>query len=72
MFGVAADPDKWAQDKTALTMLVTESARDGSSFFDRDLAIATCCGFLNGAYDTTHITTYWILYHLARNQVGVM
>lgn len=67
---IAADPAKWANDTTALTMLVTEKAAGGEPFFDKELAIATCCGFLNGAYDTTHVTVWWVLYHLAANQVG--
>lgn len=62
---VGINPKAWEGDKTALTMLVTEKDKSGKPFFDKDLAIATMCGFLNGAYDTTHSTLFWILYHLA-------
>ena len=58
---VNGDPAKWENDKTALTMLVTEKGTDGKSFFDKELGMATCMGFLNGAYDTTHITTFWMM-----------
>ena len=40
--------------------------RTGTLFFSRALAISTLIGFLNGAYDTTHATTDWLLYHLAK------
>ena len=30
------------------------------------MAISTLIGFLNGAYDTTHATTDWLLFHLAK------
>ena len=48
-------------------MLLTEKGKDGKRFFDDELATATCAGFINGAYDTTHNTTFWILWHLASN-----
>ena len=49
-------------------MLVTEKTSEASEklFFHKNLAVATMMGFLNGAYDTTHSTTFWLLYHLAR------
>jgi len=61
------NPDKWANDKSALTMLVTEKDDNGKPYFDKILAISTCAGFLNGAYDTTHISVFWLLYNLAAN-----
>merc|ERR1712146_721922 len=65
---IAANPDAWKNDATALTLLVTEQAGDGQgAFFSKERAIATCAGFLNGAYDTTHVTLFWLLYHLSRN-----
>jgi len=57
---------KEAQRKDAVTMLCTERREDGTLFFSRALAISTLIGFLNGAYDTTHATTDWLLYHLAK------
>jgi len=59
-------PEKWKDDQSALTMLVTEKdEKTGKPFFDKVLAISTCAGFLNGAFDTTHLTTFWLMYHLA-------
>jgi len=64
---VKADPAKWEKDLSALTMLVTEQDDNGKPFFDKILAISTCAGFLNGAYDTTHLSTFWLMYNLAKN-----
>jgi len=64
---IKANPTKWAGDHSALTMIVTEKDEKGNLFFDKQLAIATCVGFLNGAYDTTHLTTFWFMYNLATN-----
>merc|ERR1719436_131816 len=65
---VKENPKKWAADRSALTMLVTEKdEKTGKPFFDKILAISTCAGFLNGAYDTTHISVFWLLYNLASN-----
>ena len=55
-----------AKRNDAVTMLVTEKREDGTLFFSRALAISTLIGFLNGAYDTTHATTDWLLFHLAK------
>jgi cytochrome P450 len=65
---IEADPKKYENDRTALSMLVLnpKSATDPSPFFSDHLAVSTCIGFLNGAYDTTHSTSFWIFYHLAR------
>ena len=70
---IEANPAKFKDDTTALTLLVTEKVGEdglggspGASFFTKARGIATCAGFLNGAYDTTHVTLFWILYHLAR------
>jgi cytochrome P450 len=65
---VAENPGKWASEKSALTLLVTEKDEKGKPFFDKILAISTCAGFLNGAYDTTHCTTFWLMYNLATHQ----
>merc|ERR1712125_108641 len=64
---IKENPKKWANDQSALTMLVTETDDKGKPFFDKILAISTCAGFLNGAYDTTHISVFWLLYNLAAN-----
>jgi len=64
---IKENPSKWAKDESALTMLVTENDDKGKPFFDKILAISTCAGFLNGAYDTTHISTFWLMYNLAAN-----
>lgn len=64
---IKEEPAKWAADCSALTMLVTEQDDNGKPFFDKVLAISTCAGFLNGAYDTTQITLFWLMYNLASN-----
>jgi len=65
---IEANPEQWADDETALTMLITNktSEKDPSPFFSKHLSVSTCIGFLNGAYDTTHSTAFWVFYHLAR------
>eukprot|EP01062_Namystynia_karyoxenos_P017657 TRINITY_DN16530_c0_g1_i1.p1 TRINITY_DN16530_c0_g1~~TRINITY_DN16530_c0_g1_i1.p1 ORF type:complete len:574 (+),score=226.47 TRINITY_DN16530_c0_g1_i1:76-1722(+) len=50
----------------AFTLLLQETNPDGTPFFDREFAISTMIGFLNGAYDTTHSTLHWTLFHLAK------
>lgn len=67
---IRKNPKAYANDKTALTMLVTDpvSEADKKPFFSKNLAISTMLGFLNGAYDTTHSTVFWVMYHLARHQ----
>jgi len=67
---IRANPKAFEKDKTALTMLVTEptSETNPKPFFSKELAMSTCIGFLNGAYDTTHSTSFWLMYHLARHQ----
>lgn len=62
------DPAKYEDDKTALTMLVKnkKSEQDSTPFFSDHLAVSTCIGFLNGAYDTTHSTSFWTYFHLAK------
>jgi cytochrome P450 len=66
---VKADPKKYANARDALTMLVSnkKSETDPSPFFSQHLATSTCIGFLNGAYDTTHSTSFWIWFHMATN-----
>ncbi|CAK9109524.1 Cytochrome P450 4e3 (CYPIVE3), partial [Durusdinium trenchii] len=63
---IRADPKKWENDESALTMIVTSKNPDGTPFFTKGRAISTVCGFLNGAYDTTHSTIYWLFFNLAR------
>jgi len=65
-----ADPKSFENDGTALTMLVADriSEDDPRPFFSQHLAVSTCIGFLNAAFDTTHSTLFWIFYHLARHQ----
>lgn len=65
---IAADPEKFASDKGALTKLVTDpiSRTDKTPFFSQHMAVSSCIGLLNGAYDTTHSTSFWCFYHLAR------
>jgi cytochrome P450 len=65
---IAADPKKFANDKGALTNLVTNpvSPKDKTPFFSQHMAVSSCIGLLNGAYDTTHSTSFWCFYHLAR------
>eukprot|EP00756_Hemistasia_phaeocysticola_P021204 Hpha_TRINITY_DN15762_c0_g1::TRINITY_DN15762_c0_g1_i1::g.41768::m.41768 len=50
----------------AFTLLLQERNPDGTPFFDKEFAISTMIGFLNGAYDTTHSTLHWTLFHLAK------
>jgi enoyl-CoA hydratase len=50
----------------AFSLLLTAKGADGKDFFDREFAISTMVGFLNGAYDTTHSTLHWALFHLAK------
>jgi len=61
------NPKKFENDKSAVHMILTSKDDEGKPFFSRERAISTMCGFLNGAYDTTHATTYWIFFHLAKN-----
>jgi len=65
---IKADPKKFEGDRTALTMLVQnkKSESDPTPFFSNHLSVSTCIGFLNGAFDTTHSTSFWIFYHLAK------
>jgi len=64
---IAANPKQWENDESALTLLNTSVDESGKPFFSRDRKIATMIGFLNGAYDTTHSTTYWMFWNLAKN-----
>lgn len=57
---IAADPARYANDVSALTLLLTHKDENGNPFFSRHRAISSLCGFLNGAYDTTHATTFWL------------
>jgi cytochrome P450 len=50
----------------AFSLLLFAKGDDGKEFFDREFAISTMVGFLNGAYDTTHSTLHWALFHLAK------
>jgi len=50
----------------AFSLLLFAKDDDGKPFFDREFAISTMIGFLNGAYDTTHSTLHWALFHLAK------
>ena len=61
------DPAKYADDQTAMTTILRAKTEDGRPFFSRERAISTMCGFLNGAYDTTHATSFWLLFNLAKN-----
>jgi len=61
------NPKKYENDTSAIHMILTSKADDGTPFFSRERAISTMCGFLNGAYDTTHATTYWIFFFLAKH-----
>eukprot|EP01065_Artemidia_motanka_P047113 TRINITY_DN72_c0_g1_i1.p1 TRINITY_DN72_c0_g1~~TRINITY_DN72_c0_g1_i1.p1 ORF type:complete len:985 (+),score=438.09 TRINITY_DN72_c0_g1_i1:73-2955(+) len=54
------------QRMDAFSLLLQEKNADGTPFFDREFAISTMIGFLNGAYDTTHSTLHWTLFHLAK------
>uniref|UniRef100_A0A7S2W929 Cytochrome P450 n=1 Tax=Mucochytrium quahogii TaxID=96639 RepID=A0A7S2W929_9STRA len=64
---IASNPKQYADDLSALTMLVTETNSDGTPFFTEHRAVSSLCGFLNGAYDTTHSTAFWLLFNLACN-----
>ena len=61
------NPKKYENDRSAIHMILTSKAENGKPFFDRERAISTMCGFLNGAYDTTHCTSYWIIWQMAKN-----
>ena len=50
------NPAKYEKDKSAITTILRAKREDGKPFFSRERAISTFCGFLNGAYDTTHCT----------------
>uniref|UniRef100_A0A6S8BK88 Cytochrome P450 n=1 Tax=Aplanochytrium stocchinoi TaxID=215587 RepID=A0A6S8BK88_9STRA len=63
---IKENPEKFKNDETALTMLLTSKDKEGNPFFTRSRMVSTVCGFLNGAYDTTHATTFWLIYHLAK------
>mmetsp|Transcript_28986 Transcript_28986/g.46759 ORF Transcript_28986/g.46759 Transcript_28986/m.46759 type:complete len:553 (+) Transcript_28986:231-1889(+) len=63
---IRQNPKKYMNDESALTMLVTSKDSEGKPFFSKSRAISTMCGFLNGAYDTTHATLYWLFYNLAK------
>ena len=65
---IAANPSKWEIDNSALTLLLKDKDTSGNLFFDEELAVATCAGFINGAYDTTHNTVFWAIWHLACHQ----
>jgi len=62
------NPEKYKGDSSALTMLIREVDENNERFFSHELAISTLIGFLNGAYDTTHATLYWLFFHLAKYQ----
>lgn len=61
-----ADPEKFANDGSAIGMILTAKDEAGKPFFSKARGISTMCGFLNGAYDTTHATSFWMMYHLAK------
>lgn len=61
------NPKKYENDQSAIHMILTSKDENGNPFFSRKRAISTMCGFLNGAYDTTHSTTYWIYWQLAKH-----
>jgi len=65
---IESDPGHFVDDRTALTMLILEKDEEGKLFFSHERAISTLIGFLNGAYDTTHSTLYWLFFNLAKNQ----
>jgi len=50
----------------AFSLLLQEKKQDGTPFFDREFAITTMIGFLNGAYDTTLCTLNWAILNLAK------
>ena len=64
---IARNPGKYLDDTTALNMLCTDKDTDGTLFFSQGRAISTLIGFINGAYDTTHATSFWIFFFLAKN-----
>ena len=61
------NPKKYENDRSAIHMLLTSKKPDGTPFFSRARAVSTMCGFLNGAYDTTHCTSYWLFWQLAKH-----
>jgi len=61
-----ADPKKYANDMSAIGMILTAKDESGKPFFSKERGISTMCGFLNGAYDTTHSTSFWMMYHLSK------
>lgn len=61
------NPKKYENDNSAICMILNSKNEDGTPFFPRSKAVSTLCGFLNGAYDTTHATSYWLIYNLAMN-----
>ncbi len=52
--------------KDVLTVLAQAVVADDENF-PKGMAVSTLCGFLNGAYDTTHSTLVWALFHLAKH-----
>ena len=64
---IKANPAEYADDLTALNMLCTDKDADGTPFFSQARAISTLIGFINGAYDTTHATSFWIFFRLAKH-----
>lgn len=63
---LARDPKKY--ESGAITLIIQSvDEKTGKPFFSKERGISTLCGFLNGAYDTTHSTTFWLFYHLAKN-----
>lgn len=61
------NPKKFENDESAIHMILTSKDENGKPFFNRGRAISTLCGFLNGAYDTTHGTSYWMVWQLAKH-----
>jgi cytochrome P450 len=61
------NPTKYENDGTAMTTILKAKVKGTDKpYFSRERAISTMCGFLNGAYDTTHATSFWMLFHLAK------
>lgn len=66
---IESNPKLFENDTSALTILVSERTEDGSElFFSPHLAVSTIIGLLNGAFDTTHATLYWVFFNLAKHQ----
>ena len=65
---VTHNPEKYAQDESALTLLAAEVGDDGRPLFSKRDAVSAMCGLLRGAHETTHAAAVWLLYHLASNQ----